>query len=112
MDECRKRSDEPAFSWLGTEAVAICPMFWNLPLFPTDCPLLEGGRFGREDNHILLNNMYAFMVSQLVRMYDRGIRESERNHEIAGTMLEAMELDVRHSLLSATNYGFYAGGEF
>ena len=112
MDECRKRPNEPAFLWLGTEAVAICPMFWALPLFPTHCPLLEGGTFGREDNYVLLNDMYAFMVVQLVRMYDRGIRESEMNHGIAGTMLKAMELDMRQSLLSATNYGFYAGGKF
>ena len=60
----------------------------------------------------MLNSTYPFMVSQLVRLYDKGIRESERDRGIARTMLEAMELDARHSLLSATNYGFYAGGEF
>ena len=52
------------------------------------------------------------MVVELVRMYDRGVRESEMNHGIAGTMLVAMELDMRQSLLSATSYGFYAGGKF
>ncbi|CAF9914086.1 MAG: hypothetical protein HETSPECPRED_001748 [Heterodermia speciosa] len=111
MAECATRSADPVFLWLGTEAVAICPNFWNLPL-SYECPLMEGGRVSREDEYALLRGMYALMVHQLVRLYNRGIRESERDHGIAYTMQEAMDLDARHSLLSATNYGFYAGGEF
>ena len=112
MAECEARLGDPVFSLLGTEVVAICPNFWNLPLFSSECPLMEGGRVSMKDNLVLQKGMYAFMVNQLVRLYDRGIRESERDYGIAFTMQEAMELDARHSLLSATNYGFYAGGEF
>ena len=79
---------------------------------PTGCPHLDGGRVRNEDEIVLLNNMYAFMVSMLVRLYDRGVRLSERDRGMAVTMLEAMELDVNHSLLSSTNYAYYAGGEF
>ena len=112
MAECKKRPNDAALAWLGTEAVAICPKFWTMPPFPTDCPLLVDGKAESKEDRLLLNGMYAFMVNQLVRLYDKGIRESERNYGIAWTMLEAMELDVRHSLLSATNYGYYAGGKF
>ncbi|KAL8793725.1 MAG: hypothetical protein Q9195_003666 [Heterodermia aff. obscurata] len=109
---CKKRPpQQPAFSWLGTEGVAICPGFWTLPQFPTDCPVMKGGRPASGLDHVLLKGMYAFMVSQLVRLYDKDIQESEKKYGTVGTMLEAMELDMRQSMLSATNYGFYAGGE-
>ena len=109
---CQNRPNQVMYAWGGTEAVMVCPRFFTAPWFPTDCPVLKGGKVGGDDDHMLLRGMYAFTVLQLVRLYDRGLRESEMNYGAAATMMQAIGLDSRDSVLSATNYACYAGGEF
>lgn len=96
----------PLMSWVYTEFIFLCPLFWNMKpqTLPSDCPLVVRNTFTPNDDR-LLQNQEALLVGSLVHLYH------DFDSHIVVTITDASELSASRSLLNAPNYALYYAGE-
>ncbi|KAL8768499.1 MAG: hypothetical protein Q9209_005290 [Squamulea sp. 1 TL-2023] len=113
-DACKKAPEEPILVQQGMEVLLVCPKFWSVPQFVDPalaafhCPKMVNGKFQEGDMSLARATVYANLVHQLVRTYDRGMDPKNPQEEVP-SMQDAVEMSSRESMNSAINFGYYAG---
>ncbi|KAL8902411.1 MAG: hypothetical protein Q9207_004746 [Kuettlingeria erythrocarpa] len=97
-----------------TERLWLCPRFFTTVNYPSPkqyCPAVGAdGKFKPGDGRLMGSN-FAYLVQSLVFMYGRDLYTPHINFNRRADMQYAVELNARQSVLSVSNYGFYAGGK-
>ncbi|KAF6237495.1 hypothetical protein HO173_004385 [Letharia columbiana] len=100
-------------TWGATEIVFICPSFWALPagLTRASCPRVVRNR-ASPDDEALIRSMYGSVVHMLAHVYVPESLDYGNSvvQEVDGVQA-AIELNATESLVTASNYAFYAAGE-
>ena len=98
----------PAAAVLNSNAIYICPNFWDQHIFPTIdvCPPLINNKLGLTSPN-LVATQYGIVVHELAHLYGSGMWGQVREvYDAQG----AVELDAAASLGNPNNYALYACG--
>lgn len=89
--------------------VALCPLFWTLPTFPTlqSCPAVIGRRghlHFADDGFAFVYTKFGTLLQELVHLYN----PLDAGGEEVYTAQASIELAARKCLGNAANWAFYA----
>lgn len=99
---CMSAPNSPLMSWLNTELMPLCPLFWTIKkqAMLSDCPLVVANTLTPNDDR-LLQNKEALLVGNLVHLYHDFLEE------LVVKITDASELSTSESLVNAPNYALY-----
>ena len=103
---CQLHDETPLLYWRGTELMPLCPLFWIFKKHPapSDCPLVIANTL-TPNNDQLLRNQAAFIVSNLVHLY-----QNVSGPDLVLGIADASALNASSSLKNPSNYAFYYAG--
>ena len=103
---CIKSPQAPLMTWLYTELIPLCPVFWVIKETArlSDCPLVVANTLTPNDDR-LLQNQEALLIGSLVHFYH------EHSPDMISLIGDALELSAPSSLKNPPNYALYYAGE-